>query len=411
MDKIVHININNGSVMGLYDNLTLSFINILETTTIHLATIVNMLNKHFMSQIHQMVSVDSVKSMNNMRVNSMLINSNIMVHEYIFSFDYFAFIDVNTNQIAHVSNNDIYSYSFINKRTALNELYQNLTNMINRSYTTAVDDNLQLFIPNDIIGASISAEQNKVQSRSVGIDNSLKFINTEFVNLNKIDKTKQDIKLSPQLSPATIVKKIEDLKKIQAQELIKTKNIESVICKQERQLVKKKIKNDTKKRKLKHEQEKWEEFIRIFEADKKVYSILKTQLADKDIVESEIPIMFMAKYPLFKQLDEENILNTKNGFDRYVKQLPEIKKLSNSLLSPSEYGQLFDGDDISRNSSDKSADGSNESSDDISESEDNQLNEDADKTATDAESDNSELSYDSSDNIVENGTDDDMTIK
>jgi hypothetical protein len=78
---------------------------------------------------------------------------------------------------------------------------------------------------------------------------------------------------------------------------------------------------DAEKLKLKKNKEKWEEFKNIFNADKKIYKIMKEQIANNDI--EKIPELFEKKFPIFKILDDNNFLDTQAEIYEYVKLLPD----------------------------------------------------------------------------------------
>jgi hypothetical protein len=78
---------------------------------------------------------------------------------------------------------------------------------------------------------------------------------------------------------------------------------------------------DAEKLKLKQNKEKWEEFKNIFNADKKIYKIMKEQISKNEI--EKIPELFEKKYPIFKLLDENSQLDTPQEIYEYIKLLPD----------------------------------------------------------------------------------------
>ena len=49
---------------------------------------------------------------------------------------------------------------------------------------------------------------------------------------------------------------------------------------------------------------------------------MKEKIANKEMEETEIPELFEKKYPIFKVLDENNILDTVEDIHEYIKLLP-----------------------------------------------------------------------------------------
>ena len=78
--------------------------------------------------------------------------------------------------------------------------------------------------------------------------------------------------------------------------------------------------------------EKLEERKRTFVIDKKIYNKKKDQIkSDKDI-----PELFKIQYPIFKKMEEQNILGTENDFDFYNKEYPKT-----IVLGTSKYRNIF----------------------------------------------------------------------
>ena len=102
---------------------------------------------------------------------------------------------------------------------------------------------------------------------------------------------------------------------------------------------------DTKKDEFKHkkeqfnkekksfdkEKEEWNQFKSKLEADKRVYFIIKEQLESGELTEESIPILFQDKYPIFKKLDDDNLLDsadflTSNDISNYLNILPNYEQ-------------------------------------------------------------------------------------
>jgi hypothetical protein len=79
------------------------------------------------------------------------------------------------------------------------------------------------------------------------------------------------------------------------------------------------------------EKEEWNQFKSKLEADKRVYFIIKEQLESGELTEESIPILFQDKYPIFKKLDDDKLLDsadflTSNDISNYLNILPNYEQ-------------------------------------------------------------------------------------
>jgi len=93
----------------------------------------------------------------------------------------------------------------------------------------------------------------------------------------------------------------------------------------------KKEKFNKDKRQFDKEKEEWVQFKSKLEADKRVYFIIKEQLESGELTEELIPILFQDKYPIFKKLDNDNLLDTSdfltsNDISNYLNILPNYEQ-------------------------------------------------------------------------------------
>ena len=93
----------------------------------------------------------------------------------------------------------------------------------------------------------------------------------------------------------------------------------------------KKEKFNKDKRQFDKEKEEWVQFKSKLEADKRVYFIIKEQLESGELTEDSIPILFQDKYPIFKKLDNDNLLDTSdfltsNDISNYLNILPNYEQ-------------------------------------------------------------------------------------
>ena len=116
-------------------------------------------------------------------------------------------------------------------------------------------------------------------------------------------------------------KRIDELNKLKEQEIGDLENLNENLHEYENKIIQEKYNVDADKNKLKRDKEKWEEFKNIFNADKKIYRIMREQFDRSEI--DDIPELFEKKYPIFKVLDENNLLDTSSEIYEYIKLLPE----------------------------------------------------------------------------------------
>ena len=92
----------------------------------------------------------------------------------------------------------------------------------------------------------------------------------------------------------------------------------------------KKDKFNKEKRIFDKEKEEWIQFKTKLETDKRVYFIIKEQIDSGELTEESIPILFQDKYPIFKNLDDNNLLDrndilTSNDIINYLSVLPNYE--------------------------------------------------------------------------------------
>jgi hypothetical protein len=115
--------------------------------------------------------------------------------------------------------------------------------------------------------------------------------------------------------------KIEMLNRLKEEEIESLENLNENLHEYENKVIDEKFSVDAEKNKLKRDKEKWEEFKNIFNADKKIYKIMKEQFDKNEI--SEIPELFEKKYPIFSVLDDNNLLDISSEIYEYIKLLPD----------------------------------------------------------------------------------------
>jgi hypothetical protein len=153
-------------------------------------------------------------------------------------------------------------------------------------------------------------ETNQVINNSSDINVKLP-INTEII----ITSEESDVDIEE------LKRKIDQLNRLKDLEINDLENLNKDFHEQENKIIAEKFSVDAEKNKLKLDKGKWEEFKNIFNADKKIYKIMKEQLDNEDI--DEIPELFEKKYPIFKVLDENDLLDIPSDIYEYIKLLPE----------------------------------------------------------------------------------------
>jgi len=159
-------------------------------------------------------------------------------------------------------------------------------------------------------------EKNKPESSEINVQ--LPPINSE-INITTDQDNSVD---SPECENLEeLKKKIEELSKLKEKEMEELEDLNENFHEFQTKVIDEKFSLDAEKLKLKHNKEKWEEFKNIFNADKKIYKIMKEQIANEEI--ERIPELFEKKYPIFRILDENNQLDTTSEIYDYIKLLPE----------------------------------------------------------------------------------------
>jgi hypothetical protein len=90
----------------------------------------------------------------------------------------------------------------------------------------------------------------------------------------------------------------------------------------------------SEKRMLRIQKQKEEEKQRIFEADKKVYEKIKIDIIKERISEDNLPELFINKYPIFKFMDLNNLLDTDNDYDTYKSLYDEMYPPEKKINDP-----------------------------------------------------------------------------
>jgi hypothetical protein len=149
---------------------------------------------------------------------------------------------------------------------------------------------------------------------------------------------------SPENKIDELLKKKQLIKK-------KLKEKEKFLNQNEEQIINNKLTVEEQKRRTKMYKEKLEEFYNIFKSDKKIYYMYKNALLNKDQTKkkftvNDISSLFIDKYNIFKQLDEDNILNSNIDIvdELEIDKYKELSDNAEKKVIPTAYTKLFQDD-------------------------------------------------------------------
>lgn len=130
----------------------------------------------------------------------------------------------------------------------------------------------------------------------------------------------------------------EKLHKLTALKEEEERELNRILQEKNQEYIEEKARLEKVKLEMKRNQEKWEEIQKKFDADKKLYYIFQREIEEGKRTEEEIPILFKDIFPIFKQLDEDNKLNTNEEVKHY---LDLTKYYKNTIFLTSEFDDLF----------------------------------------------------------------------
>ena len=182
-------------------------------------------------------------------------------------------------------------------------------------------------LPYEIVKNIKPSSNKKLKSKSKtevssDINVQLPVINTEINITTQNDNSDSDSDCeSENLNMEELKKKIDELNKLKDKEVEDLENLNQNFHEFHSKVIDEKFSLDAEKLKLKQNKEKWEEFKNIFNADKKIYKIMKEQILNKEI--EVIPELFQKKYPIFEILDKNEQLDSTSEIYEYIKLLPD----------------------------------------------------------------------------------------
>lgn len=92
-----------------------------------------------------------------------------------------------------------------------------------------------------------------------------------------------------------------------------------------------------KRRKFTFDKEKAEENMRIFKSDIGVYRKMKQDIEDIKLLEENISPLFKKKFPIFKILDDKNLLDSEDSYLVYLNLYESVSQSEKSMESLHEY--------------------------------------------------------------------------
>ena len=128
------------------------------------------------------------------------------------------------------------------------------------------------------------------------------------------------------------INKLKSIKSLQDEIVLKNKDKEKEKEEYIQKVIEDKKELEAKIRELKQKKEKLKEQKNIYEADLKIYSVVKKNLDENE--EFKIPELFIRKFEIFKLMDDNNT----TSFEEYLKYNP----FKLNIQVSSDYNKIFD---------------------------------------------------------------------
>lgn len=165
-----------------------------------------------------------------------------------------------------------------------------------------------------------------------------------FIPLTTIDENP-----NKKLSLEELQLKIKQLEEEENKNNEKLEEIKEVYENKEDAFNEKKEEFDEEKKNFEREKEYFYQLKNKLEADKRVYFIIKEQLELGELTEESIPILFIDKYPIFKYLNDNKLIND-NDFisteeiNNYLQVVPNFK-VNLNVENSNSFNDLFSSSD------------------------------------------------------------------
>jgi len=237
-------------------------------------------------------------------------------------------------------------------------------------YFTSKDDAISLIyhIPN----AKIEVFNNMTPIGMYYFKNKVLFFNNEQVKLDGymaewfqnriitekselqvfITITEESVNINKKLSMEELALKIKRLEEEAELNEEKLEEIKEIANNKEESFIEKKEEFDNEKKNFDKEKEAWNQLKSKLEADKRVFFIIKEQLESGELTSESIPILFQDKYPIFKHMFDNNLINSSDSINteeinNYIEISPQFE--SNVNIEHT-YDDLFSSSDPIYNS-------------------------------------------------------------
>jgi hypothetical protein len=230
-------------------------------------------------------------------------------------------------------------------------------------YFTSKEDAISLIyhIPN----AKIEVFSNVTPIGLYYFKNKVLYFNQSVVELNsfmaewfqnKITTEKSELQLFIPISEENENKKLNmeelalKIKKLEEEANFNNEKLEEIkedVENKEEKFIEKKEEFDQEKKNFEREKESWNQLKNKLEADKRVYFIIKEQLETGELTTESIPILFQDKFPIFKHMHENNLINSNDSINteeinNYLEISPQFQ--TNNQVDHN-YGDLFSSSD------------------------------------------------------------------
>ena len=203
----------------------------------------------------------------------------------------------------------IFINNYINKKTNVNNIIKNIKIY---KYKNNTIKNIY-YINSKLI---LSKTQDNIDN--INNINNIDNINNESSEINIFIPNEIELSEINDINMNELKDKIILLEKLKNNECDKLQELKKDFISKEEKYTEDKIKINNKKLKLKQEQEKWDNIIKKFEADKKLYFLFKQEIENNIREVDDIPELYKNIYPIFEKLDNDKYLNTIQEINKYV---------------------------------------------------------------------------------------------
>jgi hypothetical protein len=165
-----------------------------------------------------------------------------------------------------------------------------------------------------------------------------------FIPLTTVDEN-----INKKLSFEELQLKIKQLEEEANKNNEKIEEIQEIFENKQESFNEKKEEFDEEKKNFDKQKEYVYQLKNKLEADKRVYFIIKEQLESGELTEDSIPILFIDKYPIFKFLDNNNLIDNSDSIstdeiNNYLNIAPNYK-VNTNIDNSNSFNDLFSSSD------------------------------------------------------------------